>query len=255
MSTAVAVLSPSTVRFTPTGLEVTGKLSIEEWESIAPELGRAQKTLAFAIGDWLCYGESHFEYENPVLPGIELSEEREANPRARIPGEMMQRASILTNLDVRTLQTHAMVARNVPKFIRTELLDHEHHRIVASLPHEDQRRWLSTASTKHLSSRKLRAFVQAGRELTDEEMEHAPDTSEVTHLTGIKYMHAWWRSVRGDWESRDEASLATIRQDFERLRPMLEAVGLFGQTRVITSHGVLSSNLCKDTLSRQRPKC
>jgi hypothetical protein len=225
MSTTLAVLNPSTVKFTATGLHVTGKLSLDEWEAIAPELGRAHKTMSFAIGDWLCYGESHFEYQNPELPGEELQQCRELTPRTRIPGEMMRRASLLTGLDVRTLQTYAMVSRQVSDDVRApEILDHEHHRIVAHLSPEKQMEWLSIASEKRYSSRRLRRCVQFDKILTDEELEQAStaDTSVTTHVSGIKDILQWWKGV--DWMELDESQRETIRADFERVRAAMEAI-------------------------------
>jgi hypothetical protein len=87
-------------------------------------------------GDWLIYGRENFP-------------------------DRYKRAMEQTSLDYQTLRNYAWVARRFPVSRRRESLSFQHHATVASLPSEQQDRWLDLASTLHWSMAQLRAQVRA----------------------------------------------------------------------------------------------
>ena len=188
----------SKITLTRTGLHISDELSFEEWQSMAARFGAAMSSAAFVIGDWLVYGEDHFRGQKR-LPGFE----DDSIPSHRVSSEIYNEALRLTGLDRSTLITYAYVARRVPSSLRNEQLSWEHHKAVAKLDEEEQKRWLQIAIDEAdvelaaVPTRRLRKSITAGRLLTQEEMTLDPaDRGRLNHIPFLNRLNAWWSQMK-----------------------------------------------------------
>ncbi len=180
------------------GLRISADLSFEEWQGMAARFGAAMSSAAFVIGDWLVYGEDHFRGQQR-LPGME----GELGPSPRVSPELYGEALRLTGLDRSTLATYAYVARRVPSSLRNEDLSWEHHKAVAKLEEDDQKRWLQIAFEQgeaqlgFVPTRRLRKSITAGRLLTPAEMTPDPaDRGRLNHIPFLNRLAAWWAQMK-----------------------------------------------------------
>ena len=188
----------SKITLTRTGLHISDELSFEEWQSMAARFGAAMSSAAFVIGDWLVYGEDHFRGQQR-LPGFE----DDSIPSHRVSSEIYNEALRLTGLDRSALITYAYVARRVPSSLRNEQLSWEHHKAVAKLDEEEQKRWLqialdeADAELAAVPTRRLRKSITAGRLLTQEEMRLDPaDRGRLNHIPFLNRLNAWWSQMK-----------------------------------------------------------
>src|SRR5438034_1027631 len=96
----LATITPK-VRITPLGLEIIEDLTFEEWASLAAHFGKAVRSMEFAIGDWLVYGD-RFAVQLP-LPGFPADKLRRAET------ERYKKALETTRLDRLTLRNFSYV--------------------------------------------------------------------------------------------------------------------------------------------------
>lgn len=115
-------------QFHPTGLEVVGDPTFDEWAEMVETLKAMEKALQFWLGDLLNYGEQAY--------GQKYSQ-------------------FLDIRDVGTLRNYAWVANKVDASLRNDTLTWDHHRRVAALPPSEQAEWLQKAEAEHLSARQL----------------------------------------------------------------------------------------------------
>lgn len=210
------------IRITRTGLEITADLTFEEWKAMAPRFGAAMASAAFAIGDWLVYGEDTFRGQMR-LPGFK----DEDHSSGRIASDVYDAALASTGLDRSTLATYAYVSRNVPRSLRNEQLSWEHHKAVARLNETDQERWLQVAVAHQddsgpVSTRRLRKSIIVGRLLSAEELHPDPtDRGLTNHIPFVNRLVAWWSQMRDkhwlDHATRDQR--AALKRD---LHPVIE---------------------------------
>lgn len=66
----------------------------------------------------------------------------------------------------RSVDEYRYVAKNVPSANRVEGVSFSHHHAVASLPSGDQRQWLETAKSEHLSTAELRRKIRKSKRVT-----------------------------------------------------------------------------------------
>ena len=177
---------------------------------------------AFAIGDWLVYGEDTFRGQMR-LPGFK----DEDHSSGRIASDVYDAALAATGLDRSTLATYAYVSRNVPRSLRNEQLSWEHHKAVARLNETDQERWLQVAVAHQddsgpVSTRRLRKSIIANRLLTPEELHPDPtDRGIENHIPYVNRLVALWsRMKERRWLQR---STREQRAAFKRdLQPVVE---------------------------------
>ena len=153
-----ALVTLPKVQMTKTNLIIPENTDFNEWKIIGSQLKNIDGAIQFWVGDWINFGEHHFEDKYLV-------------------------AMAATGYNYETLRTQGYVAarfQTAPRGINTspELSDlarrHEdlswtHHREVASLSTEVANRLLDKAETEHLSHRELAAEVREWRE------EHSPN--------------------------------------------------------------------------------
>lgn len=216
------------VKLTTLGMEVTEKLSFDEWIALAPHIGSAMRSMAFVVGDWLTYGEDEFSAQLEL--DIKVEGEDPNTPRAakRITRQRYDEAHASTGIDLATLKTYAHVSRRVPLLLRNNLLSWEHHKAVAKLKAAELTRWLDTAEEgdKHggISARRLRASITAGRILSPDELSIPPSEQGVSnHIPSINRLAAWWQQAGGQsWLlTRSPEQIEALLRDFEPVAQIL----------------------------------
>ena len=141
---AVPMVSPSATqalaatRPRRVDLELSADMSFDEWASVGNRIARIHNGAAWALGDWLLFGERRF-------------------------GERYRSALDATNLGYQTLRNYAWVARCFAPSRRRERLSFQHHAEVASLPAVEQDLWLHRAEAQGWSRNELRRRVSARR--------------------------------------------------------------------------------------------
>lgn len=119
---------------TPTSYAPPSDLSFETWCSIVERLLPASQALQWWAGDLLLYGAHH--YRGALLEVVKL-----------------------TGLSRDTILDYVRIAREV-KYRRADV-SYSHHRVVATLSPEDQRKWLDKAAEQKLSVKDLKALIGA----------------------------------------------------------------------------------------------
>jgi len=187
MNTPITLPNPK-VRISPTGMQITRELTFNEWSELATHIGRAARSVAFIIGDWLVYGQSLF--------GTDGFPDKQVDPAS------YELAVAATGLDRSTLQNYAYVSRSVPYSLRTERLSWEHHRLLAKLPEADMQDWIDACvaeedAGRRMSTRRLRKSLNLGRIATDKDLE--PDESDKgidNHIPFVNRLSVWWKRMR-----------------------------------------------------------
>lgn len=121
----------------PTELAICGRPTLEEWIACGDVLRRMEGAVQWWWGDWLRYGESREDY-----------------------GERRSQAFEASGYEESTLAKLKYVCENVPPRVRILEVPFFLHKIVASLPHKEQRVWLAKASTEQWSAAKLRSAIR-----------------------------------------------------------------------------------------------
>ena len=156
------------VESTPTGLKFTATLPFETWQEIGFLLGTARDWTAFALGDWLCFGES--VYGELAAQGVEATGRTKA-----------------------TLLEYVRVARQVPPSRRRSTLSWSHHQAVAALEPRDQDNLLVRAETDRLSLEEFRALVRDDarpRRLGDFRSRPSNEVVELVWTVAESLLHA-----------------------------------------------------------------
>jgi hypothetical protein len=201
---------------TELGLEITSRVTAQEWRAAGESISRGMRSVAFVVGDWLVAGEAVED-----LFGHEYRDPKD------LPEAVLGEAARLTGLDVATLTRYAAVARALPMHLRRNL-SWEHHRAVASLKDvEAKREWLDLAEAeavagRPISARRLARSVSAGRLLGLEEMLSGErDRGEASIASDVQSIVAKFARLEAQGRiagaSRDEIALLA-----EDLRPVAE---------------------------------
>lgn len=121
-----------------TGLLLTDpNLPYDKFEALCALLGRMHEAVRFAIGDAILLGEHLYkELAYQAIESMGISEEARAE--------------------------YVRVAMKVPRSARRDDLSWSHHRAVAPLPYNEQRKWLKTASDRSMSHHQLREALRDG---------------------------------------------------------------------------------------------
>jgi hypothetical protein len=118
-------------RAAPATLRLPGSMTYGDWASAGRQLAWLSHGVAWALGDWLLYGQAHF-------------------------GTRYRDAIAATGLDHQTLRNYAWVARSVPPSRRRDKLSFQHHAEVAALSEAEQELWLGRAERLRWSRNQLR---------------------------------------------------------------------------------------------------
>ena len=194
-----AIMNPNPkFTVTATGIEFFGDLSLAEWNDLGSRLAPIAKSIALMLGDWVNYGKKAY-------------------------GHKYKEAARVTGLAEKTLRNYAYVARNVGHSLRDPSLGQEHHAAVAPLEPHLQKHWLGLAKEHNLSIPRLRKSIQAGRLVTEEEMEDAK-AGQTNHVKLINRLVRWLTSetCKAPVEEWDADRREAIKRDFE---PLVEIYG------------------------------
>lgn len=224
----VPVAVADKISITPLGLDIHADLSFVEWQEVGKRIGGAVRSMSFVIGDWLVYGENQFGQQ------LELDGTPAKEKRQEISKERYDEALQATALEISTLQNYAYVARKVSRSLRNEQLTWEHHKVVAKLEADDQKRWLSVALEERkggtpMSARRLRESMRLGRVVSVDEMLEKSDKDDAgipNHIPWINQLNCWWGELRSqNWlKTRTLAQLEALLRDFEPIEKFLHDI-------------------------------
>jgi hypothetical protein len=179
---------------TATGIDFFGDLSLAEWDALGRTLILLAKKSGLMLGDWINYG-------------------------AKVHGEKYKGALEVSGLAPKTLRNYASVARRVHPTLREPSLGIEHHAAVAGLESQVQKYWLDMAKEHNLTVPRLRKSIQAGRLVTEEEMEDGAGNKQTNHVALINRLVRWLTSetCKAPVEEWDADRREAIKRDFEQL--------------------------------------
>jgi hypothetical protein len=120
----------------------------DQWIKFGQFFNHIEVATQWWIGDWWAYGEHAYGDRKALF--------KEGGP--------------LEGMSFKTCATYGYVARNVTTSTRVEVLSFKHHRIVATLPPTQQRKWLERAAKEEWSIRELMNKINP-KENDDEEEE------------------------------------------------------------------------------------
>lgn len=132
---ALITLDDADVTVSPVGLVIAGEITFDNWASIGPVLGEYTRAMAWAIGDWLNFGETKW-------------------------GEMYAQAIDTTGLSLGRLRNLKYLAGAVPHANRVAGLSLSHHEAVAPLSIERQNKLLLMAVDYGLNRDEIRDVVK-----------------------------------------------------------------------------------------------
>jgi hypothetical protein len=119
-------------------LQLRDEMGFREWAVVGQRLARVASASAWALGDWLLFGQRRFSgrYRDAVA---------------------------LTDLDYQTLRNYAWVCRSFEPARRHERLSFQHHAELAALSEIEQDLWLARAEQGRWSRNELRRRLAAER--------------------------------------------------------------------------------------------
>jgi hypothetical protein len=132
--------APKPFEIVPSGLKVNGDPTFDEWLKFGSVLNAIGRASAWAVGDWINYGEDKTEW-----------------------GEKYSQALSSLNYEYGTLRNYSWVSRCFPPDKRhVDTLSVGHHMAVArkELTADERETYLQTAETKELSREDLRALIK-----------------------------------------------------------------------------------------------
>lgn len=120
---------------TPTGLDIDPSTTVEAWEELGQHLAGFRDATAWALGDWLIFGERAYG-EDRVAQAIEVTGRSKA-----------------------TLIKYRWVASHISAERRRSELSFTHHELVARHRAEKADEWLDAAAKGGWSVEELRGLV------------------------------------------------------------------------------------------------
>ncbi len=160
-----------------TSLSLPPQIPLDEWSRIGHEIFVISESSTWWLGDWLIYGQAQY------------------------PDRYMH-AIAKTSLDYQTLRNYAWVARRYPVTRRRPALSFQHHAELASLPEEQQEKWLDRAEKFGWSRNELRNRVRASRKAA-----RAADDEDGSDVLSIEM------NVPADRKQRWLEAASTTKQD------------------------------------------
>ena len=131
MTKALAKRDPRDIQLagatlTSTGIVFDGEMSFDEWEGIGQFIERSEGAILWWAGDWLNYGEGRPQW-----------------------GDKYEQAIGMFNRSYDHLRDWKRTSVGVQFGDRSPNLSWTHHRVVAHLPRDEQREWLTKAEPDH----------------------------------------------------------------------------------------------------------
>nr|WP_206442269.1 LmbU family transcriptional regulator [Streptomyces boncukensis] len=190
----------SQVLTTKVGLEIPSGLTFEDWERAGRQLSGLVNSSSWWLGDWLVYGKDHY------------SDRYERGIRA-------------AGLQYQTLRNYAWVSRRFEMHRRRAALSFQHHAELASLPVEEQERWLDQAEQQGWTTKQLRRAIRLAR--ADDVREAA--RSETTRRLAVpgSRLQWWHKAAEHSGVELEQWVLATLDNAAEQiLEELKERAGI-----------------------------
>jgi hypothetical protein len=201
------------LQLTDLGLTFSEDLSFEQWADVGRKIGQVARTSLFWVGDWLNYGQDRWNGGNRF---------------EKMPDDQRQRyedAMKMTGLELATLQKASYVARQIPLSDRCADLTFSHHRLIARVKDDSKRReWLKKTEDAQLSTRRLRASLNADRVVPERELSKPAPCARITHLYWIQRLVSWWAEAKAmpDYEEMTREQLEAVIDDFGPILGMVD---------------------------------
>jgi len=196
-------------RLSPVGIEFLGELDQQDWIELGTKLGNVGRSVGFLIGDWLNYGDGKGDW-----------------------GNAYENAMSITGLDYGTLKNYASVAKKVQLSLRNDNLSWDHHRRVAPLKtDEEKKKWLKLAQKerdkqngKPMSARRLAKSILLGRVAKPEDMSVPETDRKKENMTFFvtRIVVLWGKFKRKGVVSTDDVD--TMRDVIDELQPVIDIV-------------------------------
>ncbi|MFD0886557.1 LmbU family transcriptional regulator [Streptosporangium algeriense] len=128
----------SQVLTTNVGLRIPPNLDFDDWERTGRQLSGVVSSSSWWLGDWLVYGTNHY-------------------------ADRYQRGIYAAGLQYQTLRNYAWVSRQFALHRRRATLSFQHHAELASLPVDEQEKWLDRAEQMKWTTKQLRNAIRMAR--------------------------------------------------------------------------------------------
>ncbi|MCX4920127.1 LmbU family transcriptional regulator [Streptomyces sp. NBC_00687] len=151
---------------TRVGLQMPELMAYDEWERAGRQLADVLDSSSWWLGDWLVYGKDHYT-------------------------DRYQRGIRAVGLSYQTLRNYAWVSRRFPLARRRAGLSFQHHAELASMPAEEQDRWLERAERQRWTTKQLRSALRAARRSEQQPpAAAAEEAAQRLDLPGSRLQ--WW---------------------------------------------------------------
>ncbi|MEW1568645.1 LmbU family transcriptional regulator [Streptomyces sp. NPDC093509] len=151
---------------TRVGLQMPELMAYDEWERAGRQLADVLDSSSWWLGDWLVYGKDHYT-------------------------DRYQRGIRAVGLSYQTLRNYAWVSRRFPLARRRAGLSFQHHAELASMPAEEQDRWLERAERQRWTTKQLRSALRAARRSEQQQpAAAAEEAAQRLDLPGSRLQ--WW---------------------------------------------------------------
>jgi hypothetical protein len=175
------------VELSDTSLAIKGdKLKQRDWEAALGRVVRLERGAQWWVGDLLAFGE-----------------------RANY-GDMYTAAVAVTGRSLQTLKSYTWVSRHVAPSVRRPELPWRSHRLVAPLPEDQQREWLTLASEEGWSSDELQRELKATKDDGDvgDDFPDPEDGDEAAEYRCPHCAHEWDGEPRPEPEKKPKLKVA-----------------------------------------------
>lgn len=156
-------------RLTSTGLEILRALTADEWRRCGARLLALTNSTAWAVGDWLVYGEGRGDY-----------------------GATYDQMAEITGKSFESLSQYARVARAYPRGQRNHEVPWTHHRMALRLLPIDRQPALQLSAKNGWTVRELSGYIDTRQGMTLADWSEDPDARPLAEQRKI----ARWRPTR-----------------------------------------------------------
>ena len=146
---ALCDLTPSRVQSDRLGLSIPENFAYDEWVALGTRLSRASASAMWLLGDWLAYGQQHYQ---------------KTQWGNKVPDVLYERLSQETGYSVQTLMNAKSVCARLPRSGRPEGLTYNHaEQIVFYAPSEKWSVWINRTLEEGLTVKKLRETLRRAK--------------------------------------------------------------------------------------------
>ncbi|MFJ5779577.1 LmbU family transcriptional regulator [Streptomyces sp. NPDC093094] len=220
---------------TRVGLQMPAALAYDEWERAGRQLAEVLDSSSWWLGDWLVYGKDHY-------------------------ADRYQRGIRAAGLSYQTLRNYAWVSRRFGHTRRRPALSFQHHAELASMPVEEQDRWLDRAEEGQWTTKQLRGAIRAARQGEQQPPHAAAEPSRRLEVPGSRLQ--WWHKAAEqlgvDFEQWVMATLdsaaATALEDLGTLEEQREICELKALKGLAAQAAGVGEDNARPELLAERPR-